>query len=76
MIRCKFKCGYIIEYESSYEYHFTVVYGTPENKVYWESTPSGSLQLSIVKPKGKLFEVGREYLIDISEPANREMTIE
>lgn len=65
MTRCKFKCSSITEYDTTYVYKLSAVIGAPENKVFWEYTPSGSLELTIVKSKGKLFEVCQEYLLDI-----------
>ena len=67
MVKTKFKCTSIQEYESVYAYQLNPVYGGEENRAYWEATPSGSLNLSIIKSKGKLFEVGKEYHVDIWE---------
>jgi hypothetical protein len=67
MVRCKFECDLITEYTTGYTYSLRAVCGAPENKAYWEATPSGTLNLTIVKTKGKLFEVGKSYFIDISE---------
>lgn len=66
MIRYKFKCSSITESEWGFQYQMTPVFGGEENKVYWEATPSGSFQVSIAKSKGKVFEVGKEYFLDIS----------
>lgn len=67
VIRCKFKCNCIHEYDTAYTYQLSPVYGSNENKVYWDATPSGSIEVCIVKDKGKLFEVGKAYYIDITE---------
>ena len=67
MIRCKFVLQSITEYSNMYNYVLAPVYGSEENKVYWDATPSGSLNVSIVRDKGKLFEVGKSYYVDISE---------
>ena len=67
MVRCKFKCTCINEYDSAYSYILNAVYGSEENRVYWESTPSGTFQVTINKSLGKLFEVGKEYLVDVVE---------
>lgn len=67
MIRCKFVCNHITEYTASYQYSLSAVFGGDENKVYWESTPAGSFQVTINSSKGKLFEVGKQYFIDITE---------
>lgn len=66
MVRTKFKCNSITEYDTTYVYHFNAVNGAPENKIYWEYTPTGTFEVSILKSKGKLFTVGSEYLLDIS----------
>lgn len=65
MIQCKFECQSIQEHKDHYTYNLTPVYGSELNKEYWEATPAGSLQLTIIKTKGKLFNVGREYFLDI-----------
>jgi hypothetical protein len=48
-----------------YSFEFSAVYGddTPENKLFWESTPSGKLELSVVKMD--VFEVGKAYYLDL-----------
>ena len=69
-MRCKFICIQIIEYTTMYNYNFSPVCSTDpdnENKAFWDDTPSGGLQFSIKKSRGKLFTVGTEYYIDISE---------
>ncbi len=39
---------------------------SPENETFWKYTPSGKIEMSIRKEAGDLFEVGKEYYIDIS----------
>ncbi len=56
-----------MEYDSAYVYSLNPVLNDEANRSYWETTPSGSLSLTIIKAKGKLFEVGKDYLIDIQE---------
>ena len=39
----------------------------PENRLFWEATPSGSIQLSINNPLGaEVFEVGKDYYVDFT----------
>lgn len=66
MVRTKFVCNSIQEFTASYAYQMSAVYGAPENKVFWEATPAGSFNVTISSSKGKLFEVGCEYYIDIT----------
>ena len=41
--------------------------GNPENKKFWDATPSGSLQLGVVNPSAwKEFELGKEYYLDFT----------
>lgn len=40
---------------------------SPENKKFWQFTPSGELKLGTVNPEAwKEFELGKEYYIDFS----------
>jgi hypothetical protein len=43
------------------------VWGGDENKVFWEATPSGTLKVTTLNSKGRSFEVGKYYYVDISE---------
>jgi len=47
---------------------FTAVYdGSEENKMYWEMTPAGSIELSTVnKSVVEKFEVGKDYYVDFT----------
>lgn len=65
IIRCKFRCDSIHEFPKHYQYHMSPVYGDEANRVYWEATPTGSFQVTIMKEKGKLFNVGQEYYLDV-----------
>ena len=69
--RCKFKCVSKREYEGwgkapvpkFYEYEFQVVTGgSHENDMFFASTPSGSLKVSVVRDDS--FDVGKEYYLD------------
>lgn len=65
--RCLFKLNSIQEFDTTYNYSLApVTSGAPENKAFWEYTPSGSLSLTIMKKLGKLFEFGKEYYLDIT----------
>ena len=47
-----------------WSFKFSAVYGQDgENKAFWESTPSGSLQLDVIKED--MFEVGKAYYLDL-----------
>lgn len=67
--RCLFKLSGLSEYETMYNYKLVPVTSGEENKCFWEYTPSGSLDLTISKKLGKLFEFNREYYLDITEKA-------
>lgn len=38
--------------------------GSPENKVFWEFTPSGQIEFSTIK--ADVYEVGKFYYVDFS----------
>jgi hypothetical protein len=44
----------------------TAVYGdSPENKAFFAATPSGVVEMSVVKPEvAAAFELGKEYYVD------------
>jgi hypothetical protein len=72
MVRCKFVCSRVAEShvnktDHQWEYEFHAVYGdsSPENKMFWKYTPSGQLKFSCMT-QGPLFEVGKEYYLDLS----------
>jgi len=72
--RCKFRC---IRVSKTENYNKTVLYGVEmspvygngdpnhENTKFWTATPSGHFKLECIVPD--LFEVGKEYYLDISE---------
>lgn len=68
-IRAKFKCQSMtktlkydgLSYVYSYKF-YAVTSGSEENKSFFESTPSGSIELSTVKDD--IFEIGKEYYLD------------
>ena len=47
---------------------FYPVYDRPENKKFWEATPSGSLVLGVVNEDAVIeLDLGKEYYITISD---------
>ena len=64
MMQYKFICDSITEYTDSYTYEFSPLVSTNLNDT---AIISGSMQFNVAKPKGKLFRVGTEYYIDISD---------
>lgn len=78
-VRAKFSCTSVTKYmggkynaEGKYEqgvlwnYKFqAVTSGSDENKSFYASTPSGSIELQAVRDD--LFEIGQEYYLDFSQ---------
>lgn len=72
-VRCKFRCDEVTKQKGwstgspfLYSAKFSAVHdGSPENKAFWEATPAGSLSVSTVK--ADVFEVGKEYYIDLTD---------
>lgn len=70
--RCKFRCTSVTKQEHwdkqkgfLYSAKFQAVYNdSPENKAFFEATPSGSLEVGTYKQD--VFEPGKEYFIDIA----------
>ena len=74
-VRAKFVCQSVTQtkqYDGRIQntFKFNAVYGggsaSDENKKFWESTPSGTLELSCIKEE-VTFELGQEYYIDITK---------
>lgn len=78
-VRAKFFCESI--YKSGYSnegqpvvsnaitYKFRAVYSNNpehENKLFWDATPSASLEMTITNPGGQVFELGHEYYLDFT----------
>jgi hypothetical protein len=72
-VRCKFRCNQITKRRESYpppgrflfEAQFSAVSeGSEENKKFFAYTPSGNLSVGAYQED--LFEVGKEYYLDIS----------
>lgn len=61
-----------VEMKSQTPYGFgvklTAVYGdSPENKAFFAATPSGSVELAVVKEEvAAQFELGKEYYVDFT----------
>lgn len=41
--------------------------GTPEDKPFWEATPSGELTMCIKKEAAEEFKLGENYFLDFSQ---------
>ena len=67
-IRCKFVCTKKEESDRCASILMVPVYsGSEENKKFFESTPSGGIELGVVNPEAaKQLEEGKEYYIDIT----------
>ncbi len=70
-IRCKFECVEVVKrkgwggHEFLYAAKFQAVTGkSSENEAFFAATPSGNLEVSTVKDD--LFEVGKQYYLDIT----------
>lgn len=79
-VRAKFVCNSKTEFLSTvwegnqpkpgkvWQYKFYVVTsGSEENKAFFASTPTGSIELSSVRDN--LFELGKEYYLDFTPSA-------
>jgi hypothetical protein len=66
MVRAKFKCSMVSQYEGgSKKYEFWAVYGE-DSKPWAKATPNGKLEITIDNPDAQKFEVGKEYYLDFS----------
>ena len=47
---------------------FSAVYSnSPENRKFWNATPSGKIEINIVNPEAvKEFDLGKEYYVDFT----------
>ena len=70
IVRCKFLCQHVKKFRAYdgrmlYEARFTAVTsGSPENKAFFDATPSGILELATYKED--LFPVGAEIYVDLT----------
>jgi len=64
--RCKFKCNSVTDHGAAKDVDMSPVTGdTPENKTFWQYTPSGSFKMGWVNPNVS-FIPGKEYYLDIT----------
>lgn len=78
-IRCKFVCQNVgeslctVQNDETKEYEKKTLYtaelnivtdGSPENKKFFQWTPSGTLKVGLIREKA--FIVGKEYYVDIT----------
>lgn len=75
MVRAKFHCNAIAEVDGDsggYQICMFPVYcGSEENEKFYELTPSGIINLSVVKKEtAELFKEGKEYYVDFTECEN------
>lgn len=64
--RCKFKCNSVTDHGQAKDASFSpVTSDTPENKTFWQYTPSGKLDLTWLNANVQ-FVPGKEYYMDIS----------
>ena len=69
-VRAKFTCQSVTNYGGSITDDLMATYSTiGENKDFTDSTPSGSLKISIIKdkPAASFFEPGKSYCLDFTE---------
>lgn len=71
MIRAKFRCSSVTDYEQAGEYAVLVAVaddGDPENRAFWQATPYGKLEISISNPAVRgFFKPGAAYYFDVAE---------
>jgi len=70
-VRAKFRVHNLTVNSWGTEVFLSPVYGdNPENKQFWDATPSGDMRMTIKNDAAaKLFVVNKEYYIDFT-PAN------
>lgn len=72
MVRAKFRCQSVTTSINSYGKQlqtfkfFPVTNGSEENKRFFDSTPSGNLELGVVNPEVS-FDIGSEYYLDLTK---------
>lgn len=73
MVKAKFRCLSVCNYEHSQEIGMTAVYGTEgENKDFSKATPCGDLKMVIDKgtPAFDSFIPGKSYYLNFEEATN------
>ncbi len=66
MVRAKFRCNSITEFQGGKSYNFNAPYGSEENKKWAAATPNGKLEITINNHDAQKFEVGKHYYLDFS----------
>lgn len=69
-VRAKFRVNSITEYSYSRTIRLVAVYpdkDNPENKSFWDATPSGTMELNITNPEAfSQFKVEQDFYIDFT----------
>ena len=70
-VRAKMKVEMKSQTAGGFGVKLTAVYGdNPENKAFFQSTPSGSVEMYVIKPEvAEAFVLGAEYYVDFT-PVN------
>ncbi len=68
-VRAKFRCNSVEDFGSSKSVKLSPVYpgenASDEDKAFWDSTPSGTLQMSVTRPPvGDFFKPNALYYLD------------
>lgn len=68
-VRAKFKVNSVTNYQNCSDICLSAVTNdTPENKTFWQHTPSGEMKLQVIKPEtAAFFEPGQEYYLDFEK---------
>lgn len=68
-LRCKFRVTSVTEYDKgSKSIKLGVVYGdTPENRAFFQATPGGTIDVSVVSPEAAaILAIGKEFYVDFT----------
>lgn len=64
MVRAKFQ---VLSNENGLVKMYPVYADTDENRTFWQSTPSGMLEMNLVSPEtAARFEAGKAYYLDFT----------
>lgn len=73
MVRAKFyvmsKTQFATQHNDmvSFKIQLQPVYGdTPENKAFWNATPSGMIEMSVRPEVGEMFQPGQQFYVDFT----------
>lgn len=75
-MRCKFWCDSVVQHPDYDPPVATIVMravygGSPENDAFFAATPSGTLELGVVRPESAAsLVIGAEYYLDITPVAS------